>query len=172
MTEFSFRIENVSDIREDLHERIRQIPYYSDNFSPILEITPIGLGNRETQELLSNTKLDSNEKMILCKTRYIGIYDLRTSLDQYKSKHPKLFDRYLKKCCYDLLNSANLLQEANINDIELTEEVIICRDVDGKPIIEIKESKEKMTLSVKKRIMNLLMAIVTIPTEMESIFEE
>jgi len=130
-------IEKKVDINEQLHKTIRNMPYYSDFFSPILEIVPVELEHIDTKM----TK--SKDELILCRKREIGKHTLSKTLEIYKTNHPKLLSRYIKKCCCDLIDALLQLQKANIVDIEISDETIQTRDIDERPIIEIKEDSKK-----------------------------
>jgi hypothetical protein len=130
-----FRIQKKKDISE-INQKIMTIPYYSDFFSPILETSPITQATIGFDEIREKENIINElDEYVMTKTRYIGKYGLRETIEYYKTEKPKLLSRFIVKTYYDLLEILERLDNAKIIHGNINENTILCRDVDGKPII-------------------------------------
>jgi len=161
------------ELELDLYKTVRQIPYYSDFFYPVFEVVPIEL---ETHFTNSTTIATKN---VTYKTKNIETVSLKEMMTQYSQRYPKLLKRYIMKCSRDLIEAVTRLQKANIFDVEINEDTIRCRTIDGRPIIVIQVSTNPLSIEhEKKRWLQHKVAILIktiidpLPLEIQSIVNE
>jgi len=119
----------------EVGKKIQSIPNYQEKFSPIIENCQINIGKIKTKEIDNcKTIKNTNTNLELSKIKYVG----HETLENYMKKisNPHKFIQILIYSHIQLLNNLKELYEhLGIIHNDIKENNIICRDIDGLPII-------------------------------------
>jgi serine/threonine protein kinase len=131
-----------STIKNELSvsKKIQTIPNYEEGFSPIIENCPVQLSSIDNKaiEECKIIKPRSNEPeqvMDFNKIKYAGKRSLGSYLMVILKENPERFMEFLVETHLTLLDDISELNKVGVVHNDIKENNIMCRDVDGRPII-------------------------------------
>jgi serine/threonine protein kinase len=127
----------VSQNEINIGKLLEAVPDYEEHFSPIVENCPIGIGEIETKEIgnCEPIKKSNATDIVINKIKYEGENTLAKYLLIMLKENPQKFSELFLETHITLLESLKKLQELEVIHNDIKENNIICRDVDGRPII-------------------------------------
>ena len=155
----------VSQNEINIGKLLQKVPGYEEYFSPIIENCPIGLGEIETKEVencepikksAETFSVDSPQRaiygesrirvagfasraypsnIVINKIKYEGGNTLAKYLLIMLKENPVKFSELFLETHITLLESLKKLRELEVIHNDIKENNIICRDIDGRPII-------------------------------------
>jgi serine/threonine protein kinase len=143
-SKFVTKIQAKKDILTneiEIGKIIKEIENYKEYFSPIIENCPIKLTEIETtnrgnvEECNIVNKIKNDPELQLNKILYVGNNTLWNYLLLVLKENPHKFTELLLESHITLLDGLKKLIDAGIIHNDIKENNIVCRDIDGRPII-------------------------------------
>ena len=124
-------------------KKIQTIPNYEEGFSPIIENCPVQLSSIDTKEIeeckiiktKSNDPNQTEQILEFNKIKYAGKRSLGSYLMVLLKENPERFIEFLVESHLTLLDDIVELNKVGVIHNDIKENNIMCRDVDGRPII-------------------------------------
>lgn len=129
-----------STIKNELSvsKKIQTIPNYEEGFSPIIENCPVQISSIDSKEIEECKIIKSQNpetSMEFNKIKYAGKRSLGSYLMVMLKENPERFMEFLVESHLTLLDSIVELNRIGVIHNDIKENNIMCRDVDGRPII-------------------------------------
>ena len=120
----------------NIGKKIQTLEDYEEYFSPIIGNCPISMNEIETKEIDKCEPIKKNPaNIVINKIKYEGRNTLANYILTLIKENPPKFVELLLETHINLLESLKKLKELEIIHNDIKENNIICRDLDGRPII-------------------------------------